>query len=552
MKTKKLICIVLACILCLVFALTGCGGNGTDGSNPADNGDIGIGGVDGDEDKKPGGDEDKKPSGDEGKKPGGDETEDKGTYYTVTFDSRGGSAVESQRVREGNPAVRPQTPTYDGYYLTGWFKQDNTEWNFDTDRVNDNTTLYASWEAEAQLPDSTSSLTFVKEGNAYTVTGVGEETIVVIPAEYEGLPVTKIQGHHGTGAFAQKAFTSVTIPDTITEIGQNTFYGCRQLVTVNIGAHSSLTTIGNNAFSACSSLKNITIPQGVTTIGDGAFNNCASIESFTVANDNTVYRAENGHLIERSTNTLIRGVANKNVPESATKIAQGAFRRTSGITELYIPKTVTAIGNSFIQDSTITKIYYAGTEAEWNAIEKSSSMWNYGNRDVQLVYSGEPEPPASEPKVLVAYFSCTNTTKGIAESIYSQVSNSYLYQITPAVPYTSADLNYNTDCRANREQNDPTARPEISGKVENIEQYDVIFIGYPIWWGQAPKIIYTFFESYEYDFDNVTIIPFCTSGSSDIGSSATSLHSLAPKANWKAGERIAVGGSVSSLISKMN
>lgn len=532
----------------------------------------------------------------------------------------------------------------------------------------------------------TASLTYVKEGNAYTVTGVGEEAIVVIPAEYEGLPVTKIQGHHGTGAFAQKTFTSVTIPDTVTEIGQNSFYGCRQLVTVNIGANSSLTTIGNNAFSACSSLKNITIPQGVTTIGDMAFNNCASLESFTVASGNTAYRAENGHLIESATNTLIRGVANNNVPESVTNIAQGAFRRTSGITELYIPKTVTVIGNSFIQDSTITKINYAGTEAEWNAIEKSSSMWNYGNRDVQLVYavapiipsqpvnlcevylsfgnetvtaqlydnatsrdlvsrlpltlsfsdynsvekiaympSGssalntsdapetytpvagdlavyipwgnisifynafrasaglapfgkiasegiaklsqisnntqititsekpvKPEPPTNEPKVLVAYFSCTNTTKGVAESIHSQVSGSTIYQITPAVPYTSADLNYNSDCRANREQNDPTARPAISGNVENIEQYDVIFIGYPIWWGQAPKIIYTFFESYDYDFDNVTIIPFCTSGSSGIGSSATNLHSLAPKANWKSGARISSGGSVSSLIAQMN
>ena len=162
------------------------------------------------------------------------------------------------------------------------------------------------------------------------------------------------------------------------------------------------------------------------------------------------------------------------------------------------------------------------------------------------------DPKPAERKVLVAYFSCTNTTKGVAEEIQKQVSGSDIYQIVPAVPYTSEDLNYSNDsCRANREQNDDKARPAINGKVENIEQYSVIFIGYPIWWGQAPKIIYTFFESYNYDFDGVTIIPFCTSGSSGMGSSATNLHSLAAKANWKSGARIS-GKNVSSLISQMN
>lgn len=165
---------------------------------------------------------------------------------------------------------------------------------------------------------------------------------------------------------------------------------------------------------------------------------------------------------------------------------------------------------------------------------------------------GTQDPITTDSKVLVAYFSCTNTTKGVAEIIHNQITDSDIYQITPAVPYSSSDLNYSNDsCRANREQNDPTARPEITGSVENIEQYDVIFIGYPIWWGQAPKIIYTFFESYDYDFDGVTIIPFCTSGSSGMGSSASNLHSLAPQADWKTGARIS-GNNVSSLIEQMN
>lgn len=164
------------------------------------------------------------------------------------------------------------------------------------------------------------------------------------------------------------------------------------------------------------------------------------------------------------------------------------------------------------------------------------------------------EPNGSETaenKVLITYFSCTNTTKSVAETIHGKIAGSDICRITPAVPYTSADLNYNSDCRANREQNNPSARPEISAKPDDIERYEVIFIGYPIWWGQAPKIIYTFFESYDYDFAGVTIIPFCTSGSSGIGSSATNLHTLAPSANWKAGARIS-GNNVESLISQMN
>ncbi len=517
MKTKKLLCVILASLACVLFALTGCGGNG--GNTPA----------------------------------GGDDGVDKGTYYTVTFDSRGGSAVESQSIREGNTARSPSAPTREDYSFIGWFVDTTDtakEWKFSTDRVTADITLYAKWQpAEVRVP--TTSLTFERNDDGYTVTGAsGQEEKIIIPAEYEGLPVTEI----GESAFAYSRHTSditfVSIPDSVTTIGLNAFYSRSELVTVDIGGDSGLTAIGRNAFAGNASLKSFAIPQGVTTIGDGAFNNCGALQSFTVASSNTVYRAENGHLIERATQTLIRGVNDATVPDGVKVLGQAAFRRTSGITELNIPKSVTAIGNYFVADSTIAKINYAGTEAEWNAIEKSSSMWNYGNRDVGLVYAGTTiEQPTSDPKVIVAYFSCTNTTKGVAQAIHNNVSNSYLYEITPAVPYTSADLNYNTDCRANREQNDATARPAISGSVENPDEYDIIFIGYPIWWGQAPKIIYTFFESY--DFSGKTVIPFCTSGSSPMGSSATNLHSLAPNANWKSGARIS-GGNVDSLIDQMN
>ena len=158
---------------------------------------------------------------------------------------------------------------------------------------------------------------------------------------------------------------------------------------------------------------------------------------------------------------------------------------------------------------------------------------------------GTTNPPATAASdTLIAYFSCTNTTEGVAKHIQAETKGT-LYEITPEVPYTSADLNYNSDCRANREQNDPTARPTISGSVQNMEEYDVVFIGYPIWWGQAPKIIYTFLESY--DFSGKTIIPFCTSASSGIGSSDTNLHTLAPSAEWISGKRFPSGTSQNTV-----
>lgn len=154
-------------------------------------------------------------------------------------------------------------------------------------------------------------------------------------------------------------------------------------------------------------------------------------------------------------------------------------------------------------------------------------------------------PEGVSGNVLIAYFSCTNTTKGVAEKI-AAVSNGTLYRITPAVPYTSADLNYgNSDCRANREQNDPTCRPKIAGNAVNTANYDIVFIGYPIWWGQAPKIIYTFLESY--DFSGKTIVTFCTSGSSGIGTSSANLHPSAPAATWVNGQRFS-GSTADSTI----
>jgi len=144
-------------------------------------------------------------------------------------------------------------------------------------------------------------------------------------------------------------------------------------------------------------------------------------------------------------------------------------------------------------------------------------------------------------RILVAYFSATGHTAPIAKHA-AEILDADLYEIKAKVPYTEADLAYYTDGRCDKEQADPSVRPEIDGKVENMEQYDIILIGHPIWHGQAPRIISTFLESY--DFANKTLVTFCTSASSGLGSSASNLYGLVPSsAKWLESRRFAIGAS---------
>lgn len=148
----------------------------------------------------------------------------------------------------------------------------------------------------------------------------------------------------------------------------------------------------------------------------------------------------------------------------------------------------------------------------------------------------------SGSKILVAYFSCTGNTENAAKQIAAATGGD-LYAIQPAQPYTTDDLNYNDDTtRATTEQHDPNIRPALSGTVDNFQQYDVIFVGYPIWWDQAPRVINTFMESY--NFSGKTVIPFCTSGGSNITNSVNQLKSTYSDINWLDGKRL--GGGVSA------
>lgn len=131
-----------------------------------------------------------------------------------------------------------------------------------------------------------------------------------------------------------------------------------------------------------------------------------------------------------------------------------------------------------------------------------------------------PAEPARESKSLIVVFSCTGTTKGIAEKI-ATLTGAELVDLVPAQPYTAEDLNYNDrSTRATVEQNTPDARPEIANDI-SLDGVTTLYLGYPIWWGQAPRIMSTFVESH--DFTGITVIPFCTSGGSGAGRTGETL-----------------------------
>lgn len=139
-------------------------------------------------------------------------------------------------------------------------------------------------------------------------------------------------------------------------------------------------------------------------------------------------------------------------------------------------------------------------------------------------------------KKLVAYFSASGVTKNAAERLAKAVGAD-LFEIKPAVPYTSADLDWmNKKSRSSVEMNNPDSRPAIAETLPNMQDYDTVFVGFPIWWYVAPTIIHTFLESY--DFSGKTMIPFATSGSSGMGKTVDVLKKVCPSANWNAGKML--------------
>ena len=164
--------------------------------------------------------------------------------------------------------------------------------------------------------------------------------------------------------------------------------------------------------------------------------------------------------------------------------------------------------------------------------------------------SAENNETSGSKKVAVIYFSATGTTKRVAEYIKDETYGD-LIEIVPKNKYTDSDLNYNNNSsRATREQNDSSARPEISNTI-NTDQYDVIFLGYPIWWGDASRIILTFLD--KANLNGKTVIPFCTSGSSGIETSVNYFKNNYKNINWLDGKRLTTSqDEVKTWVNSLN
>ena len=154
-------------------------------------------------------------------------------------------------------------------------------------------------------------------------------------------------------------------------------------------------------------------------------------------------------------------------------------------------------------------------------------------------------------KSLVAYFSASGVTKRVAEKLATVVKGD-IYEITPESPYTSADLNWmDKNSRSSIEMKDHSSRPEIAGTVKNMEEYNVVYVGFPIWWYVAPTIINTFLESY--DFSGKTVIPFATSGGSGMGNTLSELKpSCSSNTKWCEGKRFSSSVSENELEDWVN
>lgn len=208
---------------------------------------------------------------------------------------------------------------------------------------------------------------------------------------------------------------------------------------------------------------------------------------------------------------------------------------------------LTALLLNFLMILTLTGCGAKPAESETPA-ESAPSQTEQPSQGESESANSSAETESAAPAyggVAVVYFSATGTTERVALEL-AELSGAEVFEITPQEPYTADDLDYNNDgCRANREMNDPDARPAISGDLSAAAGYDAVIIGYPIWWGTAPRIIQTFMDGC--DLGGATVYTFCTSGSSGVERSLTELREYYPDVNIVSAKRFGSGASAQDI-----
>lgn len=205
--------------------------------------------------------------------------------------------------------------------------------------------------------------------------------------------------------------------------------------------------------------------------------------------------------------------------------------------------SLTACGSSSEETGEIVTAPEAPAEETENGAQDPDADGPSETAEPAETDSGDAESMAAsdagETKALVVYFSATGNTKAAAETL-AGLQGADLYEIVPEEPYTEEDLDYNDrTTRATAEQNDPDARPVMAGEALDIDSYEMIYVGYPIWWGDMPRILYTFFDAY--DLTGKTVAPFCTSGGSGLSGTPDRIQEL--EAGAEVTDGLAISGS---------
>lgn len=259
----------------------------------------------------------------------GNDTDAAPVMHTVTFNTQGGSDVQSQRVSHGAKVILPTDPEKEGYIFKHWEK-DGALWNFDIDKVESDITLEAVWMNAADVYDYS-----VIDGSYARLTKYkGDQTIIKVPYMINGFPVEAL----GDGLFSSvtsETVDKIVVADTVTRVGNNTFKNCAD---IEIEIRGTLTTIGENAFYGCDRLKEIKLGEGLEQIPFGAFCGCVSLESIVL-------------------------------PNGVQTISENAFEGCVGLVFVIIPETLKTVEESAFRDcAALVTVYYYGTEQSFDAI----------------------------------------------------------------------------------------------------------------------------------------------------------------------------------------
>ena len=282
----------------------------------------------------------------------GDETTGE-IYHTITFNTNGGSAIESIKVRDGQFASRPEDPTLDNYVFRRW-ERDGREWLFDSKKVTESMTLTALWVSAVELFETEPE----ENGDGLIITDFKKAasfSTLKIPSVINGKTVVGL----ADGAFANTSTDHaklIVIPETIVSVGDEAFKDA----TISFDIKGALSSIGESAFVNCTLLETITLGEGLTSIPFMAFFNCSAISKI-------------------------------DIPEGVKVIDENAFEGCSSLVTIVLPSSLESVADSgFAYCSSLKTIFFKGTEDQFDALDISDG--NDALIDAKVYFYSETEP----------------------------------------------------------------------------------------------------------------------------------------------------------------